>query len=327
MNRFDEKSKPAAEEEDASPKGTPEESALEESVPEEHEVEEILSLLMSLSDKSEAADSDEDEEEDEEDDDEPKRAEDMVEEEYHQKSLMYSQRGRFTQAIRLCMKGLEQFPNSVDLLTDIISYSCAVGRMETAASHYRMLRAVPFLYWNWRAFSVCIDYMRELDPAGNEAECRELIDAYRTVFPYNEKAAFAESELEYALNHVDRSIEILQEALRRYPSAAHCSLWLAELEMERGDYEAVIDACSCGIASVEAKPTADVPYLLYLRTLAKDGLLHRRAREKQPIAKEEVEALAAEYELLQSKEFPGLLLKYRRTIRQRAKMLSFLQTA
>ena len=75
--------------------------------------------------------------------------------------------------------------------------------------------------------------------------------------------------------------------------------------------------------SAEVQPTINVPYLYYIRALAKDYLLHKKEYSGEPVTKDELEGLKEEYALLLS-EFPELM-RHAHTIKMRTKMLKFVK--
>lgn len=244
--------------------------------------------------------------------------------EYHNEAVRFANRGDKYKAEEICLEGLRQFPYSVDLLSDIIEYSSDIGDLETAGRYYETLKAkVPVEQWNWRAFTFSANYFMKKDPVSSEAECRWIIAQHKKWLPYDEKASVSESRLEQALGHRDRAMEILQQALGTYPNACQCALLLADLQMDRGLYEAVLETANYGIAaSAETQPSINVPYLCFLRTLAKDYLLHRKECERKPVHQEECIELEREYNVL-LKGFPQLI-PYRKTIKMRVHMLDLI---
>lgn len=304
----------------------------------------LLELLSSMSDHSLGThnnDNDDDDNEDNADDD------GMDADDYHNKAVDYANRGQKKAAAEFCMTGLkrlfpetyetsimqaESFANdskspslNVDLLADTIQYSSDAGDMANAAKHYAVLKEfIPFQRWNWRAFTFAFNYLLKADPVGNEAECRTIVENYKKYLPHEEKASMAESELESALGNAEQSMNVLKEAIRTHTNAPQCALRLADMQLERGLYEDALATTNYGIAaSAETQPSINIPYLYYVRTLATDHLLHKKACSGDPINKEDLDALKEDYELLLS-EFPELI-RHTRTIKMRAKMLKFIK--
>lgn len=259
--------------------------------------------------------------EDEEDMDEN----DMDSDDYHNKAVNRARRGRNREATDICMEGLEKFPLNVDLLADTIKYSSEAGDMQTAADHYSILKKnVPFQCWNWRAFTFSFDYLLKEDPIANEDECRSIVEHYKKYLPYEEKANMAESELEAALGNAEGSMSVLKDAISTHTNASQCALRLADMQMERGLFGDVLTTTNYGIAaSAEVQPSINIPYLYYIRALAKDHLLHKKVCAGEPVTKEELEALKEEYDLILD-EFPELM-RHAHTIKTRAKMLKFVK--
>ena len=205
--------------------------------------------------------------------------------------------------------------------------SSIAQRLDTASEHYEELKkSVPVQRWNWRAFTFAFDYLLEVDPISNEEECRRIVENYKKYIPYEEKAYMAESELEMALGNSERSMSVLEAAIAARENASQCALRLADMQLDRGLYENVIATTNYGIAaSAETQPSINVPYLYYIRALAKDHLIHKKECNGEVVEQKEVDALSAEYDLMLS-EFPELMC-HAHTIKMRAKMLKFMKIA
>lgn len=119
-------------------------------------------------------------------------------------------------------------------------------------------------------------------------------------------------------------MSVLKEAIRTQANASQCALRLADMQMDRGLFADVLTTTNYGIAaSAETQPSINIPYLYYIRALAKDHLLHKKEFAGEHVSKDELETLKAEYELLIS-EFPELM-RHAHTIKMRAKMLKFVK--
>ena len=270
---------------------------------------------------------DDDEDSDDDDDNEAEIEGNMDADDYHNKACDYARRGSTKQAAEVCLKGLKYFPMNVDLLADTIKYSSDSGDMKTAAKHYAILKkSIPFSRWNWRAYTFSIDYLLGENPAANEAECRQLVENYKKFIPHEEKSCMAESELEMSIGNSGRSMEVLVNAIATRSNASQCALRLADMQMDRGMYEAVVDTANYGIAaSAEAQPSINVTYLYYLRALAKDHLIHKKEYAHEAISSEEVRIMEKEYDLLLEK-FPRQMVRFASNIKLRSDMLAFIQT-
>ncbi|MCF7630337.1 hypothetical protein L3K75_09930 [[Ruminococcus] lactaris] len=264
---------------------------------------------------------------DEADDDDYVDENGMDADDYHNKAVEFARHGKYKRSTEICMDGLKRFPLNVDLLADTIKYNAEAGDLDTASEHYEVLKkSVPVQRWNWRAFTFAFDYLLEVDPITNEEECRRIVENYKKYIPYEEKAYMAESELEMALGNSERSMSVLEAAIAARENASQCALRLADMQLDRGLYENVIATTNYGIAaSAETQPSINVPYLYYIRALAKDHLIHKKECNGEVVEQKEVDALSAEYNLMLS-EFPELM-RHAHTIKMRAKMLKFMKIA
>jgi tetratricopeptide (TPR) repeat protein len=246
----------------------------------------------------------------------------MDADDYHNKAVACARRDQYKRAVGICMEGLKHYPTNVDLLSDTIKYSCNCGDMSAAGAHYMMLRKLPFRRWNWRAFTFSCDYLLANNPVENETELRTLLAQYKELLPSEEKAYVSESELEEALGNHDRSMEVLARSIQCHSNASQSALKLADQQFERGMFADVMDTCNYGLAaSVEPQPSINVPYLLLLRVMSKDHLLHRKAIQ-ETVHESEVQEIRDEYKLL-LEEFPRQMLRFAEVIRERRSVLKF----
>jgi tetratricopeptide (TPR) repeat protein len=290
---------------------------------EEEDKSETLGSLLELLSQMRPSDDDDDDDDDGDDDDDD---DGMDADDYHNKAVGYARRDQHRRATEICMEGLKRYPKNVDLLADTVKYSSNCGDLAVAEIHYRKLRKLPFCCWNWRAFTFSFDYLLASDPVGHEDELRFLVARYKEVLPYEERAYVSESELEEALGNHDRSMEALAESIQCHSNACQSALKLADKQFERGMYADVVNTCNYGLAaSVDPQPSINIPYLLLLRTMAKDHLLLRKATQ-EPVTAAEVNRIDGEYQLL-LQEFPHQMLRYDDAIRARRTVLKFISLA
>ena len=116
---------------------------------------------------------------------------------------------------------------------------------------------------------------------------------------------------------------ILAEAIHTLRRACQCGLKLAEMQLERGDFEDVLETCNFGLSSVELQPTVPVPYFLLIRTLAEDSILHKKVHEHKEVSQSEIDAIYDTYESILS-DFPELAT-HAQTIQMRMKLLKYIK--
>ena len=255
------------------------------------------------------------------DDDDDDELNDMDADDVHNKAVDLARRSQFTEAVRMCMKGLERFPDEIDLLADTIKYSCKAGDLANAAAHYEKMCQIPRPRWNWRAYSFAFDYL-VLKPIENEAACRELIADYKRYVPHEEKSWVSESELEEQLGNHERSMSVLTEILEKNANAPQSALRLVDMQKDRGMNRELITTCFYGLsASCEAQPSINIPYLLLQRTMAKEALLFQRLGRGEHVTAEELDVLIEEYQFLEDKFME--LAHYGRAIRTHRQVLQF----
>lgn len=244
--------------------------------------------------------------------------------EYHNKAVSFAKSGDYKEATDVCIKGLEHFPNDVDLIADIVKYASESGRKDIAEDYCEQLKnRVDDKRWNWRCFSFVFDYLIK-DPTNNENECRELIKKYKNLLPWEEKAWFCESDLEEALGNIEKSIETLKEAVRTHSNASQCALKLLEHQLERGLYKDALVTAKYGESITEPQPSTNEAYFSFCATLIEDHLLRIRAVNGEQLPSEEIKNLQYKYKTLISR-FRRQLFHYKTTMETRLNMLYLLR--
>lgn len=256
---------------------------------------------------------------DDDDDDQPQ----MDADDYHNKATEYARKSDHKKAVSICKQGLETFPDNIDLLADVIKYSSEMGDRVTAQAHLDRLMALPRASFNWRAYTFALDFLME-DSVGNEALCKDLISSYQKYLPFEEKAFVAESELASNLGQHSRSLEILEQTLEKMNNAPQCALRLADKQLEQGRFQEASRTVNYAMmASAETQASINVPYLIYVKCLAEDAVLHQRILAGETITPEEIACVRGNYEKLES-HFPMIHMKFRSNISNRMNILAFL---
>lgn len=246
------------------------------------------------------------------------------ENDYHNKSADLARKGKIREAVGMCVRGLERFPNNMDLLADAIKYSSDIGDVKSAEDYLEKLNErVPRNTWNWRSYTFVLDFLMK-NPSDNEEICREIIADYKKNLPYEEKSSVAESELEEKLGNHERSKEILEQAVKERFNAPQAALRLLDLQLQHGEFEEALRTSDYFlIASCEAQPSTNLNYQLYVRCLAEDAILHKKYFEKENVTEDEVERLKGMYERIL--KIPELGFRFGSNIKDRLVMLDFMK--
>lgn len=241
---------------------------------------------------------------------------------YHNKATEYARRGRNRDAVKLCIRGLEKFPTNVDLLADVIKYATDAGDMETAHRYFLLLMGIQREQYNWRAFTFSLDYLLE-NARENEDTCRALIADYHRILPHEEKAYVAESELDERLGNHEQSLKILEETIQKLPNAPQAALRLADKQFERGRYEEAIQTTSYAfVASSESQPSINISYLVLLRLLAEDAVLHQNLLRGDPVTQQQIDQMREKYHTYEE-AFPMAGMHFKGAIADRVGILAF----
>lgn len=200
--------------------------------------------------------------------------------EYHNLSVEFSHQDCTPFAADVAALGAQVYPMSTDLLADIIKYSQQSGNTERCKQGISLLKKIDRKYWTWRTFVFVIDFLKDsLSSLGsvqeyenNLNEAKAFIDDFKKFIPHEERAYVAEAEMYLSQNNYDQAISALTGGATNIPVAPQCCMKLADLYLEKGEYEKVEEYARKGIlASTQDQPTVSIGYLYYLLALSLDA--------------------------------------------------------
>ena len=246
---------------------------------------------------------------------------------WHNFAINFAQRHDTREACKILERGLKQHPNSVDLLGDFLKYGLSCGEEEKCDEYYhKLINMPPVKMTSWRGFDFTIDYLLALFAQKNTQEeldeLREHLNArveqFKKRFPYEEQAYLANAEIFLAYGEDDAAANILKEAMDKF-AAPKCCLKYADLMLERGEFDEVIDAAQKGIScSAQEQAGINIAYLVYLLALAKDGKLHSENAYQD---EQRVRDIFRDYQFAQ-KSFDKSRSSYLENLRNRTLLLS-----
>lgn len=184
-------------------------------------------------------------------------------------------------ACEVLRRGLELFPRNCDLLSDFLQYGMNCGFREECKAYYERLHLLPRRRYTWRGFSFSINYLEQLaDECESDEEFDllanemiELSDEYLRFLPYEEDAYRSRANIYKTLREPDKEVDMLKEGLSKLNSAPRCALQLADLLVERGEYEEALKIIPRGLSDNNKDQSAiSEAYLYYLSGRAKLGL-------------------------------------------------------
>lgn len=214
---------------------------------------------------------------------------------FHNIAVEFSRKNMPAISTSICQHGIEIWKDSIDLNADALNYAMDAGKTTEAAAIAKQLEinCPDRSKWNWRGFKFLLNYYLTNRPEGFEKKASVLIQDFKRYLPHEEKAYTSDaSRLVYAGKFTE-AMNVLEEAVSKL-NAPQCALTLADMYFERAKYEDAIRVATLGIAySAEPQPGIRVPYLIFLRAMAKDALYLKSGRNSQ----EEAHAIIREYEL------------------------------
>lgn len=159
---------------------------------------------------------------------------------YHNLSVVLARVGYHNLSCKVLESGIKKYPGSVDLLADYIEYSIESENFEKGRKYFNILQSIAKKKWTWRAFDFSIDYLIFTDRINanedNKKEIIELIKLFKTSFYDDERAYLSEANYYQLINDKERRLQALLEGIRNVKIAPLCSLKLAKIYFENGDY-------------------------------------------------------------------------------------------
>ena len=246
---------------------------------------------------------------------------------YHNQSCFLAKGHHIERAVNVALEGLKRFKYNPTLMADVIKYCIEAGDIDKAARYYSLLKEkVDPCSWDWRAFTYSFDFLLASDSVKNAKEIRVLLKSFKYFFPHDEKPYFLTAQLEEHLGNKNKSIKALEDAIQKLSNASQCALKLADIQIDNGLYEQTIITCNYGIAAAAmTQPTINTSYLVLLRTLAKDHLLHKKVCNGEEISEAELRSVEEDYKHLLSR-FKKDLHHYYDMMEVRLNLLAFINT-
>lgn len=197
---------------------------------------------------------------------------------YHNLSAELARGNMYYEAIRVLDKGLSLFPNDTDLLSDMIEYATKNSQYQKAEQAIDTLTGIHRRLWTWRCYEFTIDYYRAI---GDLEKAYQLSQDFIASLPYDEHGYRSKAEIEMLLTPGDegvtKAIAILTNALNKRINAAQCARFLAEIYLDKGDYQSAIEASNRAILeSAQSQPHIGIASIIAQRGFAYDRLFMER---------------------------------------------------
>ncbi len=231
--------------------------------------------------------------------------------EYHNLASEFGRRRLYNGAEIIATYGVALYKFNVDLLADIVKFGSQAQDWESCRKAFERLIAINRKQWNWRTFSFVIDYLMclfDVTPEGERNDVEKniitLVKEYKKL--NDERAWLAESEYYLYKGCREKAMFTLKDAIKKVKVVPSVCLKLADLLLESGEYEEVIEIAAAGIrSSAQDQPSVNTGYLVYVSALAKDALIHEEDLHSEGQSnsgfrnKEKVAAALKEYGIAQ----------------------------
>lgn len=206
---------------------------------------------------------------------------------YHNLAVDYARQNLFDCSLQILNRGLksENFPLSADLLADTILYGKESGQHEVCERALSNLLLLDKESWGWRAYSFTIDYFLDKVtrlPKGasrnkQKKDIHKLADefiAFSLREPDAKDRAYCKKAEVIKVIGGEGNQEQYLLAGSKDSSAPQCSLRLADMMFERGNYTKVLEYLQkCKYAVNDPQPDINPAYVYLLYALSKTSKL------------------------------------------------------
>lgn len=221
---------------------------------------------------------------------------------YHNMSTVLASNGYMDYACEVILTGLKYYPFNVDLLSDSLEYVHTFEDADSIAeSSIRMLEEIGRNSWNWRAFTYYIDYINDKNPSSKNKELvYDLINDYKSIFENEELAYMAEYKTMIKYGEVKKAREVLEYAEENIEMTALCSLTLAKIYRDNGEYDAAIRSAGKAIQSqAETQPSSGTGAAFAYRAFARDAKIHNELLNKKEVDTKDITDALSDYKMAQ----------------------------
>ena len=213
---------------------------------------------------------------------------------YHNLSAELARANMYNEAIQVLEKGLGSEYKNVELLADLIEYAAKNNQLDKASRAVKILNSIDRWRWNWQCYEFTIDYYRA---KGLINEAKTLCSEFLEAMPYDEHGYRSMAEISMIFEQgdagINKAIKYLNDALMKKINAAQCAQRLAEIYLDKGQYEESITAASRAIQeSAQDQPSIEIAHIISTRGFAYDRLFMQKLQagtKQEDLAEKAVE--------------------------------------
>lgn len=168
-------------------------------------------------------------------------------EDFHNLSVQLARHKLYTEACQVLEKGLSfpQYEKDVDLIADYLIYGIKCDCFSKCEVYYQRLLEIPRRRWKWRAYDFSVDYlMKRAENISSDAELDKAIEEmhqiatqYLESHPDSEGGYVVRASIYSFCNDTKNAQDVLQKAVENINRAPKCSLKLADIAFDKGEYD------------------------------------------------------------------------------------------
>ncbi len=237
---------------------------------------------------------------------------------YHNLAAECARHSFYQLSCDVCQKGLDYFPDDIDLLADWVKYGTKLGNIQAVQTGPLLrLLTIDKTYWNWRAFDFTVDYYLETKKF-DAAE--QLAEDFIRYLPYEERAyrSLADvREQKYAKEEgTEKVIEALQRATNQDIACPLCANRLAEILCDCGRLEEALDSANRALRDLsQEQPSINYGYVIYRRGLIQDRLAFQMQEAGDENARHIAQRAALDYQVAVSSHWLSAITERQAKVR------------
>jgi len=223
---------------------------------------------------------------------------------YHNLGVVFSRCDLLNEAAAIYQKGLEKFPDDIDLFSDIVQVCTTSDLGIDVSSFIKRIKDIPQKYWNWRCFTSLINYYNgQPHSAENKESSLALVEEYKKSLPHEERAYMAESETYDRYGEHEKAKDAFREGVAKCAIAARCATTLADRLLGEGFFDEAIKYATKAIDTAQPQLSVRLCSPYASRGFARDALVHLAIAEETDPRDLELDILAAIHDLEFAEKF------------------------
>lgn len=194
----------------------------------------------------------------------------------------------------------DAFPMSAEIAANCLKMNNDAEDYENGKLYFDKLMKMDHSCYGITSYTEIIGYLLH-DPVLNENDIRLLIKEFSDKYPLSEDCGILQASFEYKLGNTNIALEILEETVKKIPSAPEAALQLAFIQNKLRMYKKAIETAVHAMPTCNFSKKKETKILLKLQLyLAQESLFEEMIESDQDVDHAEVQRLR--HKLIRLKE-------------------------